>query len=323
MSEDQEIDPEAVASFVRKAVTAIIVLAVIVTALGAYYHVNSGERAVVTRFGKVRGESGPGPHFKIPFIDAVHYYEVRTQAYTMSSSKNEGQKALRDDSIQALTSEGLNIKVDMTTRFHIQPSRVDYIYSNIGPNQRAVIERIVRPTARTAARSCSARYSVEGIYSSQRDDFTNCIREQIAGDFKSKGLVVEAIQVRNVMLPQKVRNAIQDKQATQQKVAQKRKELQIESLEKRRKVIEAQGIAKSNHIIGQSLTPQYLRWYWIQEGLQKGDAIYVPIGKGGMPIFKNVDSYDQSGYNGTANATPTNMTIGNRTSLLNTTTTGK
>lgn len=274
-------------------ISGIFVLLLIITALGGWVVVDEGERGVYTRFGEVRGTVDPGFHFKIPFVDSVTTYEVRTQAYTMSETAGEGD-VNRDDAIDALTNEGLNVRIDMTVRYHINPSEVGEIYTSVGRSERQVVERIVRPTSREAVRSCSAQYSVEGIYSDQRDDFSNCVEGNINDDFSEKGLVMETVQVRNIMLPQKVRTAIQEKQTAQERIEKKQKELEIAKLEKKRKIIEAGGIAESNQIIGESLSRQYLKWYWIQEGLEKGDAIYVPIGDDGLPIYKDVDSVNQT-----------------------------
>jgi hypothetical protein len=61
--------------------------------------------------------------------------------------------------------------------------------------------------------------------------------------------------------------------------------LQKETLEAQRKVVEAKGIADAQTIIHQSLTPEYLRWYWITH-LKDYDAVYyVPGGGDGYPIM--------------------------------------
>jgi len=302
---DEEIDPQAVASLVRKVVTVVVVIALVSTLFGAAYIVDDGERTVVTRFGEVQKVSDPGLHLKIPIADSIHPYEVRTQAYTMSSATGEGDKVDKDDSIDALTAEGLNVEVDITVRYHIDPARVGEIYENVGTNERAIVERIVRPTTREAVRSSSSQYDVESIYSNKRAEFSASIEDDIREDFEEKGLVLEAVQVRNIMLPQKIRDAIQDKQATQEQIEQKRNELEVEELEKQRRVIEAEGIAESQEIIDETLTREYLRYLWIQEGLEKGDAIYVPIGDDGLPIYKDVDSMNGSAANMTGSTNTT------------------
>ncbi|MFN3527844.1 MAG: hypothetical protein ACK4YO_01935, partial [Candidatus Altarchaeaceae archaeon] len=50
------------------------------------------------------------------------------------------------------------------------------------------------------------------------------------------------------------------------------------------------GIADANRIISNSLTENYLRWYWISSLERQNSVIYVPIGSDGKPLFKNIDT---------------------------------
>jgi len=219
-------------------------------------------------------ELEPGLHLKKPFITSVDQLSTRTEAYTMSGKPGEGTKA-DSDSIEALTREGLNIEVDLTVRYHMNEGNAPRVYSNIG-DQRAIQSKIVRPTIRSSVRSCSAKFSVNGIYSDKREQFSDCIANSTTDQFQEvKGFDVEKVQLRNVMLPNKVSSAIQEKEAAQQRIETKENQIQVEKMEKKRKIVEAQGIARSNQIIGSSLSKQYLSWYWIQEGLKKGDALYI------------------------------------------------
>ncbi len=48
-------------------------------ALASWYTVDQGERAVVLRMGAIVGEAGPGLHFKVPWVDAVHMVTLQNQ----------------------------------------------------------------------------------------------------------------------------------------------------------------------------------------------------------------------------------------------------
>lgn len=49
--------------------------------------------------------------------------------------------------------------------------------------------------------------------------------------------------------------------------------------------IRAHGIARSNQIIGQSLTEAYLHWFWIDNIDKSNNVIYVPT-ESNMPIME-------------------------------------
>lgn len=57
----------------------VVVLALSLTG-GSFYTVDEGERSVVVNQGKIVSVSGPGFHWKKPFLDDVHVISVRTQA---------------------------------------------------------------------------------------------------------------------------------------------------------------------------------------------------------------------------------------------------
>jgi len=49
--------------------------------------------------------------------------------------------------------------------------------------------------------------------------------------------------------------------------------------------IRAHGIARSNQIIGQSITPAYLHWFWIDNIDKSNNTIYIPT-EANLPIFE-------------------------------------
>ena len=58
------------------------------------------------------------------------------------------------------------------------------------------------------------------------------------------------------------------------------------SARKQAAITRAEGIAEANHIIGKSITPQYIQWLWV-EGLIEGknSVIYVPT-EANLPILE-------------------------------------
>lgn len=63
-------------------------------------------------------------------------------------------------------------------------------------------------------------------------------------------------------------------------------ELESASLKKQADIIRAEGIAEANRIISTSLTPEYIKWKWV-EGLHDGssEVIYVPT-EANLPILE-------------------------------------
>lgn len=69
-------------------------------------------------------------------------------------------------------------------------------------------------------------------------------------------------------------------------VAEAKAKMESATLLAQADTIRAHGIARSNQIIGMSLTDAYLHWFWIDNIDKSNNTIYVPTEKN-LPIFAN------------------------------------
>jgi hypothetical protein len=68
-------------------------------------------------------------------------------------------------------------------------------------------------------------------------------------------------------------------------VAEARAKMESATLLAQADTIRAHGIARSNKIIGLSLTPAYLHWFWIDNIDKSNNVIYVPT-EANLPILE-------------------------------------
>jgi regulator of protease activity HflC (stomatin/prohibitin superfamily) len=187
--------------------------------------------------------------------------DVRTNAYTMSSMRDEGQLK-GDDAIDALASDGLTVALDVTVWFRLDEARASWVFQNIGPDY---VDKIVRPSIRTALRDAASRFTASELYSSNgRSAYTATVDSLLDVAFAGKGVIRERVLLRRVKLPDVVMQAIEGKLAEDQNAQKMQFTLAKERLEADRKRVEAQGIADANRIIAGSLTNSYLSWYYIE-----------------------------------------------------------
>lgn len=247
---------------IKKSVLWSIAAAVLILVLifSSIRIINPGYVGVQVLLGKVQSRILPsGIHLVIPLVN-VKKMSIRTEEYTMSSMSEEG-KLKGDDAIKALTKDGLSINLDLTVWFKLDPVQAGEVYEQIGPEY---VNKIVRPAIRTAIRDAAVNYNVTEIYSTKRNVLTDNIFEQLFANLEEKGIIVDRVLLRNIELPQKVKNAIDEKIAAEQDAQKMEYVLQKEEKEKERKLIEAEGIATANKTIRASLSTQYLQWYYIQ-----------------------------------------------------------
>ncbi len=246
--------------------------------------VQPGNAGVVVLFGKVSDSVLPsGLHFVNPF-STVEEMEVRTRSYTMSAVHNEGAKN-GDDSISVITSDGLTVKLDATVLYALDQSRCAEIYRTLGPD---VEDRIIRPEIRTAVRDSAATYSATELYTSKRALYIEQVAKALKPTFEKRGILLDQVLLRNVLLPDQITKAINDKIAADQDAQKMTYVLLKEKQEAERKRIEAEGQAKAQSIVSQSLTPQILEYQRIQALRyigEKGNLI-INGGGGATPLIQ-------------------------------------
>jgi regulator of protease activity HflC (stomatin/prohibitin superfamily) len=251
--------PEPTNRFSRM-VSAIGIVAIIIgILLSSFKIIDPGQVGVQTLFGKVEGDVlESGPHIINPFVD-VTTFSVQTQNYTMSAKSSEGQVE-GDDAIRVLSSDGLEVTIDLSVLYRINPLKAPYILQNIGEDYQNII---VRPITRTAIRDNAVNYQAVDLYSTKREEFQAKINNTISESFAKNGLQVQQILVRNIELPASVRESIESKIQAEQDAQKMQFVLQKERQEADRKRVEAQGIADYQKIISTGLTEQQLQYQTI------------------------------------------------------------
>lgn len=250
--------------------------------------IEAGDVGVKKLFGKVQNDVlGSGLHFINPLI-VVEKMDVKTQNYTMSGVHDEGAKST-DDAIRALTADGLEVIIDLTVLYRVLPTDAPRIVREIGLNYT---DKVVRPLTRTKIRDNAVYYEAVSLYSSKRDEFQARIFKSIETDFKSRGLVLEQLLVRNITLPQMVKTAIEQKITAEQDAQKMQFVLAKERQEAERKRVEAQGISDYQRIINESLTDRQLQYEQIKaikDLAASGNAKMVIMGKGNTPVILNAE----------------------------------
>ena len=246
--------------------------------------IDAGEIGVKVLFGSIQNDVlGSGLHFVNPLMD-VKRLDVKTQNYTMSGVHDEGKK-VGDDAIKVLTSDGLEVTIDLTVLYRVVAADAPRLLSETGDDYR---DKIVRPITRTKIRDNAVYYQAVDLFGSKRDEFQQRIYKTIEDDFKKRGLMLEQLLVRNITLPNSVKASIESKINAEQDAKKMEFVLQKEKQEAERKRVEAQGIADYQKIINTGLTDQQLQYEQIKamkEIAVSANAKVVIMGKGNSPLI--------------------------------------
>lgn len=262
----------------------VIPIAVVVVALIIFFiswnsitiTIDAGHGGVLfKRFGggiELDRTYGEGFHFIAPW-NKMYLYEVR-------------QQEIAED-MNVLSSNGLEIQVDVSVWYQPTFSKLGYLHAEIGANY---LHRVVIPSLRSSARSVVGRYAPEQIYSTKRD----AIQEEIFVEAKKllddKNVQLNQVLIRSIKLPATIKVAIESKLKQEQLSLEYEFKLEKATKEAERQEIEAKGKALANNIINASLTDKILREKGIIATLKLAESpntkvVVIGNSKDGLPLI--------------------------------------
>ena len=105
-----------------------------------------------------------------------------------------------------------------------------------------------------------------------------------------KFIILDAILIKDISLPQKLRAGIEKKLVQEQEALEYKFKIEKEQKEAERKRIEADGIAEFQRIVNKTITPELLKWKGVeatQEIAKSNNAKTIVIGNGSddLPII--------------------------------------
>lgn len=233
--------------------------------------VPTGHIGVVSTFGNVSDTTlDPNLHIVTPW-KGVTRMNTQTQ--------------IDEEPADVPTKKGLAIKIKATMLYHLEAAHAPRMLKEVGENYQMVIGK----SFRNAVRDVAGDFDADAFYTSERVVVEKQIVERVRHELEPKGIVVESVMLLDPVLPDAVKSRIEAKLAAEQDAARMEYVLKQKKLEADAKVIEAEGIAKSQMIVKKDLDDNYLKWLWI-EALKNhtGATIYIPTGSDGMPFFHPV-----------------------------------
>ncbi|APG59473.1 prohibitin family protein [Christiangramia salexigens] len=239
--------------------------------------IDSGEAGVLykTFGGGVVTEEPPlseGFHFVAPW-NKVFVYEVRQQSI--------------DEEMTVLSSNGLEISLDASVWFQPEYEALGKLHQEKG---EAYIQRLLQPAIRSATRAVVGRYNPEQLYASKREAIQQEIFDETNLLLEDQYVQVNEVLVRDVSLPSTIKEAIERKLRQEQESLEYEFRLSKAEQEAERQRIDAEGKARANSILSQSLTDKILQEKGIQATIElsksnNSKVIVIGSGKDGLPII--------------------------------------
>jgi len=287
----------------------LIVIAAIVFGLfllKPFTIINSGEVGIKVTTGKFEPEPlNPGLHFFIPVLQKVIPVNTRIRLITYSNdmSAEIGDKyrgfeggLRRNRAIPVLDKRGLTVNIDLAVQYSLKAESAPATIATWGSSWE---EKIINSKVREVVRDVVGQYTAEQL-PEMRNEIASAIQTKVrekVDALPKQPVILSSVELRNIVLPPKIKEKIEQVQAAKQDVtiAEQEKEKAKQQAQKAAEVargvaeknrIEAQGEAdkirieaeeqaKANQLISNSLTPELLELEQIKTQAKFNDALRV------------------------------------------------
>ena len=223
----------------------------------------------------------------VPLGEGIHVLNPLASVEIMSIREQSFPQSGMVEQIEAQTSEQMNVALEVSLLYRIDPARAPDLYTRIG-SEDLIKQSIVMNAIRNGVRDAVATKSINDIFSPDRAQVAADMRMAIQAKAGDRIEVVEVF-LRDVQAPAAVRQAIDEKLQREQQVAAEKFQTEIIEEQALQEIAAARGLAEAQVIITAGLTPEYLMFHYIERlsELPAGSVVYVPT-EGGIPLMRNV-----------------------------------
>ena len=201
----------------------------------SWYQVDQGERAVVLRFGEIVGESGPGLHFKLPWVDTVSMITVQNQTKRYSSLEAYS----RDQQPADLTVSVTYVVAD--------PSAV---YSQYGDLEGAVM-RLIDPRLTAGVKTIFGQYdAVRAIQ--ERAALNNDFDTAVTSAINDGPINIISVQIENIDFSDAYEQSVEQRMLAQVEIQKREQNLRTTEVEAQIARTKAEGEAEATRLRGEA-----------------------------------------------------------------------
>lgn len=244
---------------------AIIVLTII---FGAFYIVSAGERAVLITLGNPsEAIISEGLHMKIPLIQSVQIFDVKTQ-------KDEIDATAASKDLQTVSAK-------VAVNYHLQADSAPRIYREVGTGY---VDRILSPAIQESVKASTAQYTAEELIT-KREFVREAIKTLLISKMEPRGITVEDVLITNFDFSETFNAAIENKVTMEQNALAAENKLKQIEFEAKQRIAQANGEAEAIRIQAAAITSQGGREYVNLQAIMKWNGIMPQVTGGAMPFI--------------------------------------
>ncbi len=208
-------------------VTIVAVLLLVLLSTKMYVTIPPGHVGVATLFGKVQSSPyGEGLHFPVNPLYLWELYDARMKTH--------------NETAEVPSQDQLRTKVDISVQFRINSKMAPQILKETGTAQQVMDVHLI-PKVRSLLREQGKKVKrAEDFFSEQmQDTFQKSLTEDLSEFLLTKGIIVDQVLLRDLILPDFIQRAIESKKEREQEVEKQKAELERYETEQKQVVVKA------------------------------------------------------------------------------------
>ncbi len=248
--------PEIFKNFGKKAglLYTVIIIVAILFFTKPFMTIESGYVGIKQTLGKYDDQPlYPGFHIVIPFYQKVFIVDTKIRLMNYASIETTGgydQSIKLNPAINILDARGLPVSIELTVQYRLTAKGAPVTIANWG---LAWEDKIINPVVRDIVRNVVGNYTAEEL-PTKRNEIAQKIQagiEEEVNSLEGSPVYLQSVQLREIVLPQKIKDQIERVQIANQEAERVRYEVQRAKQEAEKKAALAKGEADKNRIEAQ------------------------------------------------------------------------
>ncbi|NJO87093.1 MAG: prohibitin family protein [Lewinella sp.] len=239
----------------------------------------------VVRDGQVGVRQTLGKFKDVPTDRGVTFFNPFTSRVVKLSTQTENMEV----KLSLPSKEGLNIGAEISILYSVDPTQAPKVLTQIGPSYE---NGMILPVFRSAAADVASRYFAKDMHTGQRAIIEGAIQESMFKTLQPRGLIIENVLIKSIVLPNNLARAIEEKLEAEQQALRMEFVLQQAEQQAEQQRIQAKGIRDAQQIIAEGLTPAILRFKSIEAFMElaKSPNAKVIVTDGDLPVPMMLES---------------------------------
>ncbi len=218
--------------------------------------IEEGQRGILSTNGKYQDQALlPGLHFIMPVIQKVYVVDTKVRIINYASRIEANTVAsgiTTKPAVTVLDKRGLPVSIELTVQYRLNSQFAAQTISNWGFSWE---DKIINPVVRDVVRNVVGKYDAESL-PEMRNTIAVAIeagvRDSVAS-LKNSPAILQSVQLREIVLPAKVKEQIENVQIAKQQVQRAQQEVEKAKQEAFKRAEEARGVAEKARIEAQGM----------------------------------------------------------------------